>query len=333
MNDSTRVHVAPRELAEAMHSDKASRRLTLLSAAERCYCEPLLRGFAERHPEIDVDFVFGISTDLHRRYLQEAASGGATSDLIWSSAMDQVMDLVLSGHAQPHGVRHALPSSAAYRDLAVATTCEPLFTLCRDPSRAAGSPAEIAALTAADPQRYRSAIAVPDIEANGLGYLAMLRWSEDPAFEAFLDALVSCRPRAVGSAPALVAAVTDGAELAIHLLGAYALRAVAASPSLHIAPSSAPAMAVARVAFIPRRAANPEAASAFLAYLLSPEGQAAIGEAGLFPITAASSFPIAPIPLDESFTRLLTPQSRAALLRRWRVALGRHDNNTGGTHP
>jgi iron(III) transport system substrate-binding protein len=92
-------------------------------------------------------------------------------------------------------------------------------------------------------------------------------------------------------------------------------------------------MAVARVAFIPRRAANPEAASAFLAYLLSPEGQAALGEAGLFPIAAASSFPIAPIPLDESFTRLLAPQSRAALLRRWRVALGRHDNNTGGTPP
>jgi hypothetical protein len=195
-----------------MRRDKAGRRLTLLSAAERRYCEPLLRGFAERHPEIEVDFVFGISTDLHRRYLQEAASGGTTSDLIWSSAMDQVMDLVLNGHAQPHGVRHALPANAAYRDLAVATTCEPLFTLCRDTSRPAGSPADIATLIAVDPQRYRGAIAVPDIETNGLGYLAMLWWSEDPAFDDFLDALATCQPRAVGSAPALIAAMADGAE-------------------------------------------------------------------------------------------------------------------------
>ncbi len=332
MNDSTFVRVAPRGPAEISH-DEPRRRLTLLSAAERRYCEPLLRGFAERHPEIDVDFVFGISTDLHRRYLQEAAAGGATSDLIWSSAMDQVMELVLSGHAQPHGVRHTLPANAAYRDLAVATTCEPLFTLCRDPSLPAGSPVEIAALIAADPQRYRGAIAVPDIETNGLGFLAMLRWSEEPAFDSFLDALESCQPRAVGSAPALIAAVTDQAQLALHLLGAYALRAVAANPSLHIAPTAAPAMAVARVAFIPRRAANPEAASTFLAFLLSPEGQAAIGAAGLFPIAAPPAFPVAPIPLDESFTRLLQPKNRAALLEKWRAALGRPDTKTGGPYP
>ena len=50
MNDSTRVHVAPRELAEAMHPYKASRRLTLLSAAERRYCEP--HGMARRQPTI-----------------------------------------------------------------------------------------------------------------------------------------------------------------------------------------------------------------------------------------------------------------------------------------
>jgi iron(III) transport system substrate-binding protein len=317
-----------------MRDGKTRGRLTLLSAAERRYCEPLLRGFAERHPEIDVDFVFGISTDLHRRYLHEAKSGGATSDLIWSSAMDQVMELVLSGHAQPHRVRHTLPSNAAYRDLAVATTCEPLFTLCRNPSCPAGSPTEIVALIAADPRRYRDAIAVPDIETNGLGFLAMLHWSEEPAFDAFLDALATCRPRAVGSAPALIAAVVERAELALHLLGAYALRAVSANPSLHIAPSSAPATAVSRVAFIPRRAANPEAAAAFLAYLLSPEGQAAIGEAGLFPITAPPAYPVTPIPLDESFARLLDPPRRAALLARWRAALGRHDETkTGGTNP
>jgi len=80
---------------------------------------------------------------------------------------------------------------------------------------------------------------------------------EEPGFDGFFDALGSCAPRAEGSAPALVSAMTDGAELALHLLGSYALRAVAADPALHIARSAGPAIGVARVAFIPRRAANP----------------------------------------------------------------------------
>lgn len=304
-------------------------RLTLLSAAERRYCEPLLRGFAELHPEIEIDFVFGISTDLHRRYLREAAAGGATADLFWSSAMDQQMGLVLEGHAQPHGVRHDLPPGAAYRDLAVATTCEPLFTLTRNASAAAGTPAEIASLIASDRPRFRGRIAVPDIETNGLGFLAMLCWAlEQPGFDDFLDALAACEPRAAGSAPALIAAMSEGAELALHLLGAYAGRAVAADPALHLAPSAAPSLAVGRVAFIPRRAANPEAASTFLAYMLSPEGQAAIGEAGLFPIAETPQRPLAPIPLDESFSRLLDPASRSSLLTRWRSALGRTQDQT-----
>jgi iron(III) transport system substrate-binding protein len=305
-------------------------RLTLFSAAERRYCEPLLSGFRERHPEVDVEFVFGISTELNRRYLAEAASGGSTADLMWSSAMDQQMALVLDGHAQPHGVRHGLPPQAAYRDLVVATTCEPLVTLTRDPSQPAGTPAEIAALIAADPARLRGRIAVPDIETNGLGFLAMLRWRDAPGFDAFLDALASCAPRPVGSAPALVSAVADGAELALHLLGSYAGRATSADPALHIAPTAVPSIAVARIAFIPRRAANPEAASAFLAYLLSGEGQAALDDAGLFPITAPPARPLAPIPLDDGFARLIDPAARAALLARWRRAIGRPNDATGG---
>ncbi|MBX9843403.1 MAG: substrate-binding domain-containing protein [Xanthobacteraceae bacterium] len=300
------------------------RRLTIFSAAERRYCEPLLRGFAGHHPEIDIDFVFGISTDLHRRFLNDEASGAPPADLFWSSAMDQQMSLVLDGHAQPHGVRHGLPAGAAYRDLAVATTCEPIVTLARDVAAPAGAPAEIAALIHSDVARFRGRIAVPDIETNGLGFVAMLWWAlKDPAFDGFLEALLRCEPRAVGSAPALIAAMAGGAELALHLLGAYAERAVAADPALTVAQSALPSMAVARVAFIPRRAANPEAASVFLGYMLSPEGQAAIGEAGLFPINAQQARPVTPIPLGEDFFRLLDPAFRASVLTRWRAALGR----------
>ena len=305
-------------------------RLTILSAAERRYCEPLLRGFAERRPAIEIDFVFGISTDLQQRFLADAASGGATADLFWSSAMDQQLGLVMNGHAQPHGLKRNLPSGTSFGDLALATTREPLFTLTRNGSMPAGTPGEIASLIANDTERFRQRIAVPDIEANGLGFLAMFWWSlTDPAFDDLMEALASCSPRAVGSAPALIAAMSEGAELALHLLGGYGTRAVAANPDLKIAPSSSPPMAVARVAFIPRRAANPEAASAFLDFMLSPEGQASIGEAGLYPLDASAADSVTPIPLDE---RLVDQAPRATLLKRWRTALGRNNDYSRRKH-
>lgn len=307
----------------------ASGRITLLSAAERQYCTALLDGFARKHPAVEVDFVFGISTALHRRYLAEQEAGGPMADLYWSSAMDQLMGLVLEGQAQPHGVAHALPEGAAWKDLALATTREPVFSLMRGPLAPAGTFSEVAALIAADPDRFAEQTIIPDIEANGLGFLALLDASlRDPGFEAGLAALASCRPALGGSAPSLV---DHGGQLALHVLGAYALRAEEAGVA-RIAPSAAPAPAVARLAFIPKRARNPEAAAAFLAHLVSEEGQAALAQGGFWPVIAPPPRPIAPIALDEDFPRLLDPAHRAALLARWRQAVGRN-NDKGGTTP
>jgi ABC-type Fe3+ transport system substrate-binding protein len=209
-----------------------------------------------------------------------------------------------------------------------------LATLIRAPEAPAGAPAELATLLTRQDARFRGRVTVLDIEANGLGFLAMLRWSlEEPRFDAFVDALAGCAPRAAGSAVALVNAVQAGSDLAMHVLGAYAARAVAADPTLRIAPSASPAPAVARIAFIPRRAANPEAAAAFLGFMVSPAGQAALGEAGLFPITVPTPQPLSPIPIDAGFERLLDDTARAALLARWRRALGRTMPINGGTAP
>ncbi len=320
------------DAADVREAHAPGGRLTIYSATERRFCEPLLRGFCKDHPEVELDFVFGISTDLHRRYLRELDAGGATASLLWSSAMDLHMGLVLDGHAQPHGLRLNLRPEAAYRDLAVATTYEPLVTLARDPTAPAGTPGEIAALVLCDPDRWRGRIAVLDIERNGLGFLAMLQWSfDEPEFEDFLESLKWTAPHIAATAPALISTLTAHADLAPHVLGLYASEAAAADPRLHIAPSAAPPLAVSRVAFIPRRAANPQAASLFLAYMLSPSGQAAIAEGGLIPITSRAD--VGAIPLDDRFARFIDPETRKVLLARWRAAVGRPDVNAGGSMP
>ena len=314
----------------------AADKLVIYSAAERRYCEGLLAGFGRRHPGIAVEFCFGISVALHQRYLAELAAGLPSADLIWSSAMDLQMGLVRDGKALAYASpeAHALPAGAVYRDLAYATTLEPLLTLvnrdCFDVRVAAGSLDEIAAAISRDPAQFSGRIASFDIESNGLGFLALLlekRRSAD--FNACLQALARCKPKTFGSNPPAVEEVASGrAALGYHVHGSYALRAVASNPSLAVAASNTPALAVPRVAIVSSRAPHLCAAKLFLDYLLSRDGQQQLLEAGLFPIRADVStaapggVKAMPLPIDQGGGEVLDAGQRHELLEQWRAAIG-----------
>ena len=314
----------------------AEDRLVVYSAAEKKYCTALLEGFIARHPGIEIEFRDGISVALHERYLAELAAGEPEADVLWSSAMDLQMGLVLRGTALPYRSpeAHALPDGAVYRDTAYATTVEPLVTLINcerfDARIPAGSLAELTAALGSDLERFRDRLAAYDIERNGLGFLALLHESRRGAdFDAFMRVLAACRPKVFGSNPALVEEVASGrSALGCHVLGSYALRAVRSNSSLAVAASNAPPLAVSRVAFISSRAPHPNAAKLFLDYLLSRDGQQRQLEAGLFPIrgereTGVPSEPdlVTPIRIDQGLGDLLDQQYRKKLLRRWQGAL------------
>jgi iron(III) transport system substrate-binding protein len=315
------------------HSAQAAEnRLVIYSAAEQQYCTPLLEGFADRHPGVEIEFVFGISVALHQRYLTELAAERPGPDIVWSSAMDLQMELVLSGHALPHRSpeARALPQSAVYRDLAWATTVEPLMTLVNrnlyDTRLPAGSLDEMTAALRSAPERFQHRVACYDIERNGLGFLALLHESRRSAeFDAFMQVLAACGPKTFGSNPALVEEVASGrAALGYHVLGSYALRAARDHPSLAIAASSAAPLAVSRVAFIPGRAPHLNAARLFLDYLLSQDGQQRLGDAGLFPIRRQpgdKAEAVTQIPIDRGFEDLLDRERRRRLLSRWHAAM------------
>ncbi len=332
-------------IAPAQVPTPAEDRLVIYSAAEKQYCAGLLEDFGARHPGIGIEFVFGISVALHERYLAALSAGKPEADLFWSSAMDLQMSLVLAGDALPHPSpeAHALPQGAAYRDLAYATTMEPLVTLVNrgrfDMNLAAGSLVELTAALRGDPKRFLGRIACYDIAANGLGFLALLHESRRSAdFAAFIQLLAACKPKLFGSNPPLVEEVASGrAALGFHLLASYALRATRSNPSLAIASSNAPPLAVSRVAFIPRSAPHPNAARLFLDYLLSQDGQQRLLEAGLFPIRRAASGvthsgtgAVTPIRIDRDFGDLLDPQRRHKLLSQWRAAVAA-PRTTGGS--
>lgn len=313
----------------------ADDRLVVYSAAEEKYCEALLDGFRRREPGIEVDFRFGISVDLHRRYCAETQAGKPQADVVWSSAMDLQMSLARAGDALPHASAEAaaLPRSAIYRDLAYATTAEPLLTLVNrerfDARIPAGSLDEITRALTADIDRFRGRIAGYDIERNGLGFLALLHESQcESEFGGFLDAVRECEQRSFGSNPPLVEEVASGrAALAYHVLASYALRAVRVNPAVAIGVSQAPPLAVSRIVFISKHAPHPRAAGCFVDYLLSLEGQRALLEAGLFPIhpelagRSGHGRTLRTMRIDDGFDRLLDDKRRREVLDRWRAAM------------
>lgn len=248
--------------------------------------------------------------------------------------MDLQMGLVQSGHAQVHASAAAagFPAWANYRDMAYATTLEPLVTLINrnllDAATCAGSPAEITTVLNSDAQGWRDKVACYDIQSNGLGFLALLHESgREREFEAFMQALLTARARMFGSNPALVDAVASGgAALAYHVLGAFALRAVRSNAALAIARTSVAQLAVSRIAFVPVSAPHPRAAGKFLDYLLSPAGQQNLAESELFPLLGGDGTTpepgraqLVPIAIDQGLDALLDPVRRARLLERWQA--------------
>jgi iron(III) transport system substrate-binding protein len=309
-------------------------RLVVYSSIERELCGGLVEGFMRRHPHIDVDFRGGISVALHERYLERLKAGEPDADLVWSTAMDLQMGLVLAGHAIRYRSPHAdgLPEGAVYDDMAYATTVEPLMTVVNrdlfDAGVPAGSLSEISNALAADTERFRGRVACYDIERNGLGFLALLHESRrDPAFDAFLNVLASCQPRAFESNPQVIEEVASGrAALAFHVLGSFARRMVQSNAVLEIAATRSPSLAVSRVAFVPVSAPHPENGKLFLDYLISREGQQKIDGAGLYAIrpdaAKSSAATTVPILLNQCCGEALDEQRRQALLGRWRTALG-----------
>ena len=305
--------------------------LVVYSAAFRPFCQSLLAGFAQAYPGVRLQFVDGVSTDLHTHYLDLHQRGEALPDVIWSSAMDLQMALVRLGHARPHRSAHAeaLPAWARYKDLAFCTTLEPLVGLRHTqhlgPQEGVSTLLELADLMQQRPDLLRQRMACLDIEANGMGFLAMLvARAQDRGYGRFMDLAVGMGLQGHGSNPPLVQAlVSESAVVAFPVLGAFAARAVVAHPQLAVCTSPAARLGVSRVALIPNGAPHPELAACFVDFLLSPAGQDGMREDGLFPwqdqgqSDVLPAMVVQPLPIDDGFAPWLDPHARAALRQDW----------------
>jgi iron(III) transport system substrate-binding protein len=188
---------------------------------------------------------------------------------------------------------------------------------------------ELADLMQQRPDLLRQRMACLDIEANGMGFLAMLvARAQGDTFERFVHLAADLGVQGHGSNPPLVQAlVAERAVLAFPVLGAFAARAVVAHPQLAVCTSPAPRLGVSRLALIPKDAPHPEQAACFVDFLLSPAGQDSMRQDGLFPLQdlgqsdGLPAMVVEPLPIDDGFAPWLDPAARAALRQDWRRLL------------
>jgi iron(III) transport system substrate-binding protein len=306
---------------------------------------PLVDGFRALHPGIEVAYDGeGGSTETHDRHLAEVAAGKPSADVMWSSAMDLQMKLVMDGHAAGYASPESphLPGWALYRDQAWGTTFEPVVFV-YNKQRVTGSeiPQDHSAFARGLREhagKFDARVTTFDIEKSGVGFMfAAQDRREYPGIDDLLDALGAAHVRASPGTGDMLTKVASGEYLlGYNVMGAYAMvRGKKDLPTLGVVLPRDYTLVLSRVMFISRHAAHPNAARLWADYVLSRRGQKIIGDslelfairndvdatytaAGLAQQIGASA---RPIPLGAAITEPLEQRAHDDLVARWKRRL------------
>lgn len=275
----------PAAYATTVRAAEDEGRLTIHSTTDERVAAPLVADFRRLYPRIVVTYEDLGSTELYHRFIAENQLGREAADVLWSSAMDQMVALATSGHAlaydSPEKIH--LPAWAQWQNRLWATTYEPVVFAHHKPSlpeaQAPRSHAALAQWLARNPQ---AGVTGYDLQKSGVGYFLAAQDAAASAdsFWAMAQALGSQRTRLQLTTDAMLRQLADGrAQLGINLLGAYALAQARRLPTVGILFPEDYTLVTSRVLLLNHKAAHPNAARLWLDYLLSQRGQTVMASA------------------------------------------------------
>lgn len=320
------------------------RALNVYSVLSNRAAQPLVEAFCARYPDIAVRYDGDSgSNEIHARFLDETARGQESADVMWSSAMDLQVDLVLQGLAAPHDLRGAeqLPDWAHMGDLAWGTTVEPIgMVFNRQLLRREDVPNTRRDLTSwlhDQRARLRGKIAVFDIEKSGVGFQFAAwdyRYGREP--DQLVGALGRVQPLQTSGSGALFKAVHEGrCVLGYNVITNYALtRASSDLPSLSVVYPQDYTLGMSRVMFINRNARHPRNARLWAEFMLSAQGQRILakvlklnairsdieGPGSLQALQAEVGPALLPVAINKELAAHLDPAVRSKLAARWHAA-------------
>lgn len=335
----------PADYAQTIDHAKKEGKLVIYSATDSKAAEPLIKDFSALYPGIKVEYNDMNSTEVYNRFISEAAAGGATADLLWSSAMDLQVKLVADGYALAYKTPEAaaLPAWANWKDSAYGTTFEPaVFVYNKRLVPADEVPkthAEFAKLIASKHDKYQGKITTYDIEKAGVGFTFITHDLKDnPQFWDFAKALGNIGVRVQSSTGTMLERVSSGENLiGYNVLGSYALARTKKDPSIGIVYPTDYTLVLSRVMFINKNAKNLNAAKLWLDYVLSKRGQTVIAnDSKLYAIRADVSgettsaeliqqlgHALRPLAVGPDLLQYLDQGKRLAFLKQWKETVGK----------
>lgn len=316
--------------------------LTIYSTTDIAAFEPVIRDFQTVRPDITINYVDIEAAPLYQRFLREAGEGRPQADLLLSSSMDLQIKLVNDGYAEPHVSENAmtLPAWARWRNEAFGFTFEPAVMVFNveqmGETPLPQSRGELLSMLKRSTDKWRGRIGTYDIATSSVGYLlASQDARQGSEFGALIEAFGDVEVRVEERTGDLLDLLEDGTLAAgYNLLGSYARARVEAGAPLRIVYPQDYTLAVSRTAVLPANAPHPEAAHAFLEYLLSARGQQVLtteshltgirtSEAdGLGALNGARVGPLRPVALGPGLLVYLDQQKQARLLSSWRLITG-----------
>ncbi|MCB4455668.1 ABC transporter substrate-binding protein [Leisingera sp. McT4-56] len=308
----------------------------LRSTTDNTIIRPVIERFAELNPQLAITYEQWGSNALFAQSRADCQEGSVPADAILSSAVQQMVWLVNAACAHPYRspAALALPPSRRWRDELWGITTEPAVIVYNkqllDGAEVPRSRFALLDALRAKPGLYRGRIATYDIAASGLGYLFAYSDSlEATTFGALLESFARVNAVATCCSAEIIAGVAEGRFLiAYNVLGSYV--ANASAPEVGTILPEDYTLVLSRAYMIPKTARQKNVAAKLLDFLLSPEAQELLANAGLVTEIDAIDSGLSPsarrsIPLAPSLLVALDGNRRALLLDFWSDAFGRSD--------
>jgi iron(III) transport system substrate-binding protein len=335
----------PADYAKIVEGANKEGKLVIYAATDTKAAEPLIKDFNALYPGVKVEYNDMNSTEIYNRYISEVAAGGATADVLWSSAMDLQIKLVNDGFGMQYKSPEAaaIPAWASMNSIAYGTTFEPAVIV-YNKRQVSGDEipkthADLTRLLTTKTDKFKDKVITYDIEKSGVGFMFITQDMQvNSKFWDLAKALGAVSARVQSSTGTMLERVSSGENLiGYNILGSYALVRAKKDPNIGVVIPKDYTLVLSRVQFISKTAKHPNAAKLWVDYLLSKRGQAGIAnEAKLYAIrsdvkgettsaelTKEIGEGLKPLPVNASLLQYLDQGKRLAFLKRWKEAAGK----------
>ncbi len=331
----------PADYQKIIDAGKKEGKVVIYATTDTKAVEPLLKDFEALYG-IKVEYNDLNSTELYNRFISEAAAGGGTGDVTWSSAMDLQVKLASDGYALTYKSPEAkhIPAWANWKDQAFGTTYEPIAIVYNKrlvpQSEVPKSHAELHK-SLLNP-KFKGKVVSYDPERSGIGFMLLTQdLKHNKEFWDLSKDFGNAGLKVYTSTGAMMEKISSGEALfGYNMIGSYAFMKSKKDPSIGYVYPSDYSLVMSRVMFISNKAKNPNAAKLWLDYTLSARGQQIIsdkadlfsirgdikGETTMAGLSKQLGAGARTIPIGKETIEYLDQKKRLDFLKKWQQALG-----------